>query len=79
MPLFVEIPFQKLCEIDTLAEWHLQILFSFCVHQHTIDMFSRASPSRPVFLALEIGHTISRADRWLHVTPRIPEVTNLFF
>ena len=43
MPLFVEIPFQKLCEIDTLAEWRLQILFSFCVHQHTIDMFSRAS------------------------------------
>lgn len=43
MPLFVGIPFQKLCEIDTLAEWRLQILFSFCVHQHTIDMFSRAS------------------------------------
>lgn len=54
MPLFVEIPFQKLCEIDTLAEWHLQILFSFCVHQHTIDRFSRASPSRPVFLRLRL-------------------------
>lgn len=27
MPLFVEIPFQKLCEIDTLAKRHLQILF----------------------------------------------------
>ena len=79
MPLFVEIPFQKLCEIDTLAEWHLQILFSFCVHQHTIDMFSRTSPSRPVFLRLRLVTRFPALTCWLHVTPRIPEVTNLFF